>query len=695
MNIRIAEKTLDKIPLLRNLIELLRSIEDECNLNDSELYVDFPIYETYDENIIVAQVMIISKYHGIILIKSSTEKTIESFNTELEEDITPFFDSLYSSLFSKSLRKKIFRRDRSTLNFNISSLVYAPLLQAIEKYKEIKVFRNEKELLQILKSENDTDEQIFKELVSFIEGTDGLKKKLNHNEKKDTRKGAAAYKLEQEILSFDQFQKLAFTTDITGIKRIRGLAGSGKTVVLAIKAALTHLKYPNAKIAYTFYTKSLYQHIKNLIEKFYRQFNDKEPNWENLLILHAWGGSYNHGIYYLATQVNDTEYFNFGQAKQLGQSPFREVCIRFLLNVPSPEKQFDYMFIDEGQDFPHEFINLCLKITQNERIVWAYDEMQTIFQIETPKSEDIFDRDSAGNPIAEILDDVILYKCYRNPREVLVVAHSLAFGIYGDRIVQMIRSPEYWHDIGYTHKHEAFKKNDEISIMRPLENSLKSISEEFSIDEIIRCEVFSESIEEEVDFVCKSINEDIENGLYAHDILVITVDDRHTKSYLSLIQQKLAKDYSIQSNNTHADKFSIGDFTMPNYVTLSTVHKAKGNEALSVYIVGVDSLFSLLTSAKDRNILFTAMTRTKGWATITGLGDAAQKCKTEIEIAKNNFPYLKFSYPSEKDLRIMERDLKDAAIRKSKAKKMMDELLRDYTATEIKELIEDRKKVTT
>lgn len=37
-----------------------------------------------------------------------------------------------------------------------------------------------------------------------------------------------------------------------GPQRIRGLAGSGKTIVLALKAAYLHTQYPDMKIAVTF-----------------------------------------------------------------------------------------------------------------------------------------------------------------------------------------------------------------------------------------------------------------------------------------------------------------------------------------------------------------------------------------------------------------------------------------------------------
>jgi superfamily I DNA and RNA helicase len=159
---------------------------------------------------------------------------------------------------------------------------------------------------------------------------------------------------------------------------------------------------------------------------------------------------------------------------------------------------------------------------------------------------------------------------------------------------------------------------------------------------------------------------------------------------LTDLQEILATSYRISSNNIHADKFSIKDFQIQGRVTLSTVHKAKGNEAYSVYVVGVDALYTLDPTIKERNILFTAMTRSKGWLTVSGISEPAKLCCNEIEIAKRNFPYLEFKYPSQKDIKIMQRDIKEKAVRKSKAKKMLDELLNELSPEEIQRFIAHR-----
>ena len=103
----------------------------------------------------------------------------------------------------------------------------------------------------------------------------------------DTARAALVNSLEAEIRQFDQDQKHGYMELLKGPQRIRGLAGSGKTVVLAMKAAITHLQNPSATIVYTFYTRSLYQHVRRLITRFYRQYDDQDPNWDKLQVIHA------------------------------------------------------------------------------------------------------------------------------------------------------------------------------------------------------------------------------------------------------------------------------------------------------------------------------------------------------------------------------------------------------------------------
>lgn len=91
------------------------------------------------------------------------------------------------------------------------------------------------------------------DIYSVLEGTRGVRIQTDRSigvGDKSTL-GGLLEKLEIEIAIFDKKQKFAAITQIDGPQRIRGLAGSGKTVVLAMKAAMIHLRNPEAKILIT------------------------------------------------------------------------------------------------------------------------------------------------------------------------------------------------------------------------------------------------------------------------------------------------------------------------------------------------------------------------------------------------------------------------------------------------------------
>ncbi len=62
-------------------------------------------------------------------------------------------------------------------------------------------------------------------------------------------------------------------------------------------------------------------------------------------------------------------------------------------------------------------------------------------------------------------------------------------------------------------------------------------------------------------------------------------------------------------------------FWHPDGVTVSRIDRTKGNEANIVYIVGLDHIAENENDPKLRNQLFVALTRSRGWVNISGIGD--------------------------------------------------------------------------
>jgi len=192
---------------------------------------------------------------------------------------------------------------------------------------------------------------------------------------------------------------------------------------------------------------------------------------------------------------------------------------------------YDYIFIDEGQDFPPEFVRLCSLLARDMKFVYAYDDLQSIFQTHAPDAAAIFGVDAEGLPKTQFERDIVLYKCYRNPREILVCAHAIGFGLYG-KPVQMLENEEHWRDVGYEVTQGPLEAGREVTILRPAENSIPLLSDAQTVDQLIETAVYS-SLETEVRGVTKAVLAQIGEGLRPDDIVIAVVDDRQARTYLN------------------------------------------------------------------------------------------------------------------------------------------------------------------
>lgn len=692
MNINFDTKRISPTSCLKNLLDYISENQDSLGLNNSEVFYNFPVYKDQDDKALFASLLVCSPSHGFIIFGVFEGTKISDKANDfisIEQDL----ENVFSAIFSKLIRNKALRRTRTELLLPINSCVFCPNVSDLASYNEDTVLCNSLQRVKCFFDKTEKIEfsiEILFEAIGTIDGSKGIIKPKPRaiDALPPNSRGILACQIEAEINQFDKEQKLGSMSVLNGLERIRGLAGSGKTIVLAMKAALTHLRDPEAIIAFTFFTKSLYQQIKRLITRFYRQFDDKDPDWNRIKILHGWGGYSGEGMYFNICAANGFQPLSLPQAKVGGKNPFDFVC-ELALEEKNHKQLFDYVFIDEGQDFPNSFVRLCLKSTKDAKVVLAYDEFQTIFQPSAPDLKAILEQKPDEYSQVEVSQDIVLKKCYRNPREIILVAHAIGLGVYGN-FVQILENAQQWEDLGYNVLAGDFTQGSATKIERPFENSLESISKGQKPNEIIQAFVYK-TLDEELESTENAIISDLKAGLRPDDILVTVVDDRNAKTYLSSLAKKLAK-HGIFCNNIHSEAYGIRDFSLENHVTLSTVHKAKGNEAYSVYVLGIDALNKTYPGPRERNILFAAMTRAKGWVSISGVGEAATQFKNEVDAAVSYFPFLEFEYPDEEKIKIIKRDIEEFARRKTDAERKLAEILEEFSFDEIQRFYQQRDK---
>lgn len=474
-------------------------------------------------------------------------------------------------------------------------------------------------------------------------------------------RGGVLKKLEQEIANLDQWQKAAAIGSPEGPQRIRGIAGSGKTVVLALKAAYLHAQNPDWTIAVTFYSQSLYQQFTDLIRRFaFEQLGD-EPDWSKLRVMHAWGSRHRHGVYLeVAASAGVTpKDFLYGKTKYGRDNAFAGVCQELLAALDEQETDpfYDAVLIDEAQDLPEAFFRSVYKVTKDpKRIVWAYDELQNLSETSTPPPEELFGKDANGNPhvrlsnsVGQPRQDIVLPICYRNTPWALTLAHALGFGIYRkEGLIQHFDEPALWEDVGYRLLAGSLSPGAKVVLERGQNSSPRYFSELLDRDDAVVQKKFpGES--EQAEWIARSIEVNLRTDrLEPDDILVVLPNAVSAQRTAAPLMEALSR-RGIDSHlaGVTGGRDQIFD---KNSVALANIFRSKGNEAPMVYVVNCQDCFQGHELIKLRNTLFTAITRCRAWVRLCGWGRFMDGLSEEIESVRSRQFTLEFTIPTNEEL---------------------------------------------
>ncbi|MBN1971399.1 MAG: DEAD/DEAH box helicase [Candidatus Delongbacteria bacterium] len=457
-----------------------------------------------------------------------------------------------------------------------------------------------------------------------------------------------------------------------GPQRIRGLAGTGKTIILCMKAALAHKFFPEMKILFVFNTQSMYNQVESLITKYYFNEVKKMPNWSNLNVLHAWGGSNKPGLYYNTANSIGMKPLNFMNVRSAGD-PLDAIYSDLLKNGKDKiEAIYDIVLIDEAQDFPASFFETVFYLTKEssfesklKRIVWAFDEFQSLTDIKIKEPEELFGKDKNKKPNilnsdldgqykGNISKDFVLPNSYRNPRINLMVAHGIALGLYSSNSKMPMEYKKEWEARGYTlisPNKSKFTEGDNVIVERESnfsKNNLEKLLEERNTEhKLIQYQDFINT-QQQLDAIIKKVTWLItEQKVEPEEILIINLDSRNSKSEFQYIRQQL----DIKEIKCITPGFieSNDSFKEPGFVTLSTPFRAKGNETNIVFVVNSQKVVNDST-LRMRNAIFVAITRSRGWCYIYSSGENSKLLKNEISLIQEHYPRFNFIFPNEDEI---------------------------------------------
>lgn len=525
-----------------------------------------------------------------------------------------------------------------------------------------------------VKEDEDFSDELYEKILSGIQEAYGIN---THRDRGVVAEGTKAYAISQMsslIERYDSRQMEAILSDTTGIQRIRGMAGSGKTIVLARKAVELHTAHPDWDIVVTYSTRSLKEQLVSLISKFYATKNDgAKYNEEKLKVMQSWGSASSKGVYYEFCLRHGISPMNVSEAKaKYGNSSmlFSKMCEDLLKNTKQFYKMYDCILIDEAQDFDKNYLQLCLKILdENKRLVYAYDELQKLNEEAMPNPEEIF-----GQGIS---NDTPLTVCYRNQGNAIVTAHAIGMGLYRkEGLLQLPGASSVWEAIGYV-SDSPIVEGEEVTLYRTKQTSpeLLKVNPAEIIDFLGYDDANSMYKE-----LLNMIKNDLEDEqLLPRDIMIIDMDPYdYGKNCLKVsniknsVNSEVARDdelnYQYEKEIYKFDIHTAGaaspeDFFRDDSVVYSSVRRAKGNETFMVYIVNAQKCVNSLRRRSDRNGLFTAITRSKGWVKVLGHGEDMEVLKEEFEEIKAQNYKLHFeTYPDkemQKKIFLNNRDIED------------------------------------
>ena len=443
--------------------------------------------------------------------------------------------------------------------------------------------------------------------------------------------------------------------------------------------------------------------FRNRIRDFHLEKTGVEPNWQNLRIVNAWGapGDEEHdGIYYEFCRENRVDYLTLDAARTRfgSENALDKACAEALAKTQDIQQRYHSVLVDEAQDLPPSFLRLCYSSLKDpKRLVYAYDELQNLNGASLPPPEEIFGDRQNGRPLVscgvddqnQLGRDLILRKCYRNPRPVLIAAHAVGFGIYrvpptNDDIglVQMFDQQELWEAMGYEVRDGGLEEGKEVTLIRTNATSPELLEKHSAIDDLIMFKGLGDEVQQ-AKWVANSIASNLDDDELQHtDIVVINLNPHATRQSMGPLRANLL-DRKINSHvvdvNTRPVDFERDD--SPS-IAFAGIHRAKGIEAAMVYIINAHSgLDSARELASVRNRLFTAITRSTAWVRVTGIGSCMTELENEFKALRERDFALQFCYPTaeeRKELRAIHGDASEEEEREARAtSQKLVEIIRD------------------
>ena len=508
----------------------------------------------YEENVLV----ILIPKHKIIFLNLSEEK-----NTDFENYYEDFIEDL-ASISDKYEYKGYIGRPRDWKENNTAKA-------NLEDFNKGSL----KEFLTSFELKDSKEQRIGEFLISLLIGS------INDIQQKGIEVPETLLeKVKKNIVLFDGDQTRFIYREFSNkTVTIQGLSGTGKTELLLHKLKDIYLKEKNSKIFFTCHSVALANTLKERVPSFFNFMKvDEQIEWEKRLwVSRAWGSQkdINSGLYSYICNFYNIPFLGFGY--NVDYNKIFSEALDFLNNIPSEdfEYAFDYILVDERQDFPEVFFKVCEKVAK-EKVFIAGDIFQDIFENLDKKQLEV---------------DIILNKCYRTDPRTLMFAHSVGLGLFEKNKFNWF-DDEGWRAFGYILERD----NNELHLTRePIRRF-----EDIKIDDFKSVEIVKSTSTKDIISIIKEII-DKDCNTKPDDISIIFLEDnREIYEYIDTLSNQINTTFNWKVNRGYETKRK-----MENSLYISNPNNIKGLEF--PYVICVTG--GIQNTYKYRNILYTMLTR--------------------------------------------------------------------------------------
>ena len=350
--------------------------------NSSQVYIiSSPLGEKYSYEFEKNAIVILIPKHKIIFMNlSEDDENFRNYYDDFIEDLNSISDKYK---YKEYIGRPRDWKSKNTTKVNISN------------------YTNIERLLLETQIDDKKDQRISDFLISLLIGS------INDIEKIGSEvPNSLLEKVKKNIILFDGDQtKFIYQEFSNKVVTIQGLSGTGKTELLLHKLKDLYTSEDDTKIFFTCHNIALANTLRERIPTFFNFMKvEKQIEWnKRLWVNRAWGsrGDINSGLYSNICNFYNIPFLRFSPVTNY-QRIFSE-ALSFINNIEESEFEyaFDYILVDERQDFPEVFFELCEKITRKKVFV-AGDIFQDIFESLNGKVLDLAVREAVNNLVLDL-----------------------------------------------------------------------------------------------------------------------------------------------------------------------------------------------------------------------------------------------------------------------------------------------------